>query len=69
MSIAIDEYLTTEEVASVLRVTTGRVRQFVMKNRLIPSRRIGRQLLFDRKIVAEFCLNPRKTGRPKIVKE
>jgi excisionase family DNA binding protein len=66
MSMAIGpELLTTQEVADVLDVTCGRVRQFVVEGRLEPSKRIGTNLLFDPKQVREFKKTPRPMGRPK----
>lgn len=65
MSMAIGPYLTTEEVADILGVNQSRVHQFVGEGRISPVRRVGRMLLFDRKMVAKLAKQPRRTGRPK----
>lgn len=64
MAIGTD-MLTTQEVADILDVTCGRVRQFVVEGRLEPVKRIGTNLLFDPKEVNEFNETPRPMGRPK----
>ncbi len=63
--MAIGNYLTTEDVANELGVTTGRVRQFVMRNRLKPVEKIGQVLFFTREEVDKFREIPRNPGRPK----
>lgn len=63
--MAIGNFLTTEEVADELGVTPGRVRQFVVEDRLKPKQKIGQVLFFDRDEVQNFAELPRKTGRPK----
>lgn len=63
--MAIGNYLTTEDVAEVLGVTPGRVRQFVVDGRLKPEKKIGQVLFFDAEKVAEFAEKPRNVGRPK----
>lgn len=57
--------LATFEVAEILGVTESRVRQFVSEGRLEPETRLGINLLFSPKAVAEFAKRPRLTGRPK----
>lgn len=61
--------LATNEVAAILEVTESRVRQFVSEGRLEPETRIGINLLFAPKAVAEFAKRPRLTGRPKKTSE
>jgi len=58
------DLLTTTEVAKVLGVSPGRVRQFVMLGRLKPARKYARLSLFDRRAVEKFAKIPRKTGNP-----
>jgi hypothetical protein len=65
MAMAIGNFLTTLEVAQVLDVTPGRVRQFVTEQRLEPTQRVGHILLFDRKSVEAFKQIPRPAGRQK----
>lgn len=64
MTVAIENHLTTTEVARKLRITEARVRQFVMEGRLTPER-IGRMMLFPREQVEEFAKQERPNGRPK----
>jgi excisionase family DNA binding protein len=65
MSMAIvGEFLTTAEVAKILGVTDGRVRQFHREERLKSAAKVGIQLLFDRESVEEFSRIPRNDGRP-----
>ena len=61
--MAIGEYLTTAEVADLLGVTTGRVRQFV-KDKRLPGRSIGTMLMFHERDVRRFAKEPRPNGRP-----
>lgn len=62
--MAIGNYLTTEEVAERLGVTTGRVRQFHTEGRL-PSVKVGPVLLFEKSAVAAFQRQDRPNGRPR----
>jgi excisionase family DNA binding protein len=65
MAVAIGiELLTTKEVAGILKVSQGRVRQFVVEGRLKPEKKIGTNLLFNPKTVREFKAVPRDNGRP-----
>lgn len=63
--MAIGSYLTTEDVAERLDVTPGRVRQFVVRGRLKPVKKIGQVLFFDEEAVEKFRRIPRNPGRPK----
>lgn len=63
--MAIGNFLTTDEVARKLRVSPGRVRQFVAEGRLHYERKIGSAALFDAEVVEQFAKQPRPTGRPK----
>ncbi len=66
MSMAIgSNLLTSAEVATILGVSQGRVRQFVVEDRLKAAKKIGTNLLFDPKQVARFAKAPRISGRPK----
>ena len=59
-----NELLTTQEVSKVLKVTQGRVRQFVVEKRLEPAKKLGTNLLFDPEKVRAFKAKRRKNGRP-----
>ena len=63
--MAIGEYLTTRDVANRLGVTPGRVRQFVVEQRLVVANRAGAMLFFRESDVEEFEKIERMTGRPK----
>lgn len=63
--MALGNYLTTDDVAEILDVTPGRVRQFVVEGRLEPETKIGQVLFFDEEKVAKFRKIPRNPGRPK----
>lgn len=63
--MAIGNLLTTEEVADVLGVTPGRVRQFVCEQRLSPTDKVGHIWLFARDTVEKFRKIPRPAGRQK----
>lgn len=65
MAMAIGNFLTTEDVARVLRVSVGRVRQFVMERRLIPLQKVGSVLFFDPAQVDAFSKIPRRPGPKK----
>lgn len=62
--MGIANFLTSQEVATVLGVTDGRVRQFVTEGRLKPKK-VGSQLFFSRPAVERFAQQKRITGRPK----
>lgn len=61
----VSNLLTCREVAAILEVTPGRVRQFVTGNRLPVRGKVGTNLLFDRKDVRAFAKKKRLRGRPK----
>lgn len=63
--MAIGNFLTTKDVATRLGVTVGRVRQFVMAQRLVPLKKIGNLLFFDPEHVNEFAQKERRPGRKK----
>lgn len=63
--MAIGNFLTTEEAADFLKISPGRVRQFMSDGRLKPDTVIGNAALFDREKLEKFAEIPRKTGRPK----
>ena len=63
--MALGQYMTTEDVAKLLRVTPARIRQFVMEGRLEYEKKIGQVLFFDEDKVQEFRSIPRNPGRPK----
>lgn len=58
-------YLTTAEVAGLMGLTTGRIRQFAFRGQLKPAKKVGNVLLFDAAEVLKFAEIPRKIGRPK----
>lgn len=56
---------TTEEAAKYLGVTSSRVRQFIMEERLT-SEKYGRDHLIQKTTLEDFAKNgKRKRGRPK----
>ncbi|MGE0538533.1 MAG: helix-turn-helix domain-containing protein [Pirellulales bacterium] len=57
--------LATSEVATVLGVSEGRVRQLVVSGRLKPAGRLGVNLLFRRRDVDAFSRKKRVPGRPR----
>ncbi len=63
--MAIGNYLTTDEVAEILGITPGRVRQIVVDGRLVPDEKIGNANLFTRENIDNFAKLERKNGRPK----
>lgn len=54
--------LTTQQVADYFNTTVGAVVKLAQRNRLKPSRRVGRALLFSEDDVRAFRPQPR--GRP-----
>ncbi len=56
--------ITLEEAADLLKLTTTRVHQLVVSNRL-GTARWGREIFLSRKAVLEFRKLPRKRGRPR----
>lgn len=62
--MAIGEFITTIEAAGILKVSTGRVRQFVMEGRL-NAKKIGTVLFFKRKEVRDFASIQRPWGKPR----
>ena len=62
-----EEYVTTEEAARIAKVTTGRIRQLLLKGRL-KGKHFGRDWMVERNNILEFVSSPRKTGRPPIDK-
>lgn len=55
--------MKVEEVAAVLGITVGRVRQLAQKG-IIPAEKVGRDWVFIRAQVEEFARRPRRPGRP-----
>jgi len=62
-----EDYITTGEAARVAEVTTGRIRQLLLKGRL-KGKRFGRDWMVDRNSILEFAASQRKPGRPSIDK-
>lgn len=62
--MAIGNYLTTTEAATILKVTPMRVRQFVKGGRLT-RHDVGRMVLLDKDEVRQFARKKRLNGRPK----
>jgi site-specific DNA-methyltransferase (adenine-specific) len=60
-----DKYFTTEEAAQSLGVTSSRIRQFIVEERL-KSEKYGRDHLILEAELARFAKNgKKKRGRPK----
>lgn len=62
--MAIGEFITTTEAAGILKVSAGRVRQFVVEGRL-QAQKIGTVLFFKRKEVRDFARVHRPWGKPR----
>jgi excisionase family DNA binding protein len=60
--MSLDEYVTVKEAAEILSVSDGRVRQYIMENRL-PSQKVGNLRLIKRSDVESF--EAKDSGRPK----
>jgi hypothetical protein len=65
MAMGLDGMIATPDVAKILGVSESRVRQFVFHGRLKPAKKLGVNLLFDRRTVEAFAKKPRVHGRPK----
>lgn len=59
------KYLTTQDIAKKLRVSVGRIRQFVAEKRIKVAMKIGNVNFFDPENVEKFARIERKTGKPK----
>lgn len=60
-----DQWVTTEEAASIIGVSTGRVRQYVQDGRLTPREKTDSDHYFRRSQVEALAKQPReRTGRP-----
>jgi len=58
-------YLTTKQVAEILKISQSRVRQLIMEDRLI-STKIGRDNLINQADLDDYLNNEKKpVGRPK----
>lgn len=55
--------MNVEEVAAVLGVSVGRVRQLAQKEK-IKAEKVGRDWVFVRRDVEEFASKHRRPGRP-----
>lgn len=58
------EVMTSNEVAQLLGISAGRVRQLAREGRLAGSRR-GRDWIFIAEDVRRFAADPRPSGRPR----
>ena len=58
--------MNVAEVADVLNVTVGRVRQLAVAGRL-KGEKVGRDWVFKSADVAEYQRRPRRPGRPRKV--
>ena len=56
MNELLGEYITIEEAADILGVSTGRISQFLKEGRLVSDKSIGRNRLLKRSVVVEFGL-------------
>ena len=63
MKTTIDNLLTVGETARILRVSPGRVRQFIYRGQIASILKGGIRLL-DRRVVERFASVPRRPGRP-----
>ncbi len=58
-------YLTTKQVAEILKVSQSRVRQLIMEDRLL-STKIGRDNLINQDDLEDYLKSKKKpVGRPK----
>lgn len=57
------DLMDVKEVAALLGVTVGRVRQLAQAG-IIPAEKVGRDWVFIRADVEEFATRPRRPGRP-----
>lgn len=61
-----DQWVTTEEAARIIGVSTSRIRQFVQDGRLSPREKTDSDHYFKRADVEALAKAPReRTGRPK----
>lgn len=64
MALTIPGYMTTEEVAKRLEITSGRVRQLVAAGTL-PHEKVGNSNLVPVEAVEEYARNRPQAGWPK----
>lgn len=57
------ELMDVKDVAALLGVTVGRVRQLAQTG-IIPAEKVGRDWVFIRAEIEEFARRPRRPGRP-----
>ena len=57
--------MTTDEAATLLKLSPRRVREFARGGRLPVARRIGGALIFRRSDVEALAKQPRPAGRPR----
>ncbi len=55
--------MDVKEVAALLGVTAGRVRQLAQSGTL-PAEKLGRDWVFIRSEIEEYARRPRRPGRP-----
>ena len=66
MSMTLADYMTTQDVADLLEVTDGRVRQLVMEGTLKPLKeKLGPALIFERDYIEKFAAERRKNAARK----
>ena len=63
--MALGNHWTAKDAAEHLRVSVGRIYQFVREERLEVAQRVGTIIFFDPAAVKKFNKSPRKSGRPK----
>ena len=61
-----EELMNVSEVAEVLGITVGRVRQLAVAGRL-KGEKVGRDWVFRRAVIDEYARRPRRPGRPRKV--
>lgn len=63
--MSIGNYLTVDEAAAKIKVTGGRIYQYITDGRFKTIRKIGKSILLDKEEVDKFAKIPRVLGRPK----
>ena len=60
-----DQWVTTKEAARIMKLSVGRIRQYVQDGRLIPREKTDSDHYFKRADVEALAKEPReRTGRP-----
>lgn len=67
-AVSLGNLMTSKEVAAKLDVSPSTVRVWAWRKLVVPALRIGSNMLFDRKKIAEFAKIARPEGRPRKIK-